>query len=117
MPLALEADNLQMVHWWIDASFTVHPDMKSHTRATISMGKGSIYSKSTRQRLNTKSSTEAELVDVDDVMPQVLWTKYFLEAQEYEVKDSKLYQDNQSTIMLNKNGRSSSGKWTRHINI
>lgn len=81
------------------------------------MGKGSIYSKSTRQRLNTKSSTEAELVGVDDLMPQVLWTKYFLEAQGFAVKDSKVYQDNQSTMLLAKNGKSSSGKRTRHINI
>jgi hypothetical protein len=117
MPLTLEANDLRMVHWWIDASFAVHPDMKSHTGATMSMGKGSIYSKSTRQRLNTKSSTEAELVGVDDLMPQVLWTKYFLESQGYAVKDSIVYQDNQSTMLLAKNGKSSSGKRTRHINI
>jgi hypothetical protein len=94
LPLTLEADELQMVHWWVDASFAVHPDMKSHTGATMSIGKGSIYSKSTRQKLNTKSSTEAELVGVDDLMPQVLWTKYFLEAQGYVVKE---YQDNKTT--------------------
>jgi hypothetical protein len=81
------------------------------------MGKGSIYSKSTRQRLNTKSSTEADLVGVYDLMPQVLWTKYFLEAQGFAVSDSKVYQDNQSTMLLAKNGKSSSGKRTRHINI
>jgi hypothetical protein len=83
----------------------------------MSLGKGSVYSASTRQKLNTKSSTEAELVGVDDVMPQVLWTRYFLEAQGYEVRDNKIYQDNQSTMLLAKNGRASSGKRTRHINI
>jgi hypothetical protein len=117
LPLTLEADDLQMVHWWVDASFAVHPDMKSHTGATMTLGKGAIFSKSTRQRLNTKSSTEAELVGVDDAMPQILWTRYFLQAQGYLVKDSKLYQDNQSTMLLAKNGKKSSGKRTRHINI
>ena len=29
---------------------------------------------------NTKCSTEAELVGVRDILPQVLWTRYFLEA-------------------------------------
>jgi hypothetical protein len=29
------------------------------------------------QKLNTKSSTEVELVGVDDVMPLILWTRYF----------------------------------------
>jgi hypothetical protein len=57
--------------------------MKSHTKAMMSMGKGSAYATSRRQRLNTKSSTEVELVGVDNVMPQVLWTKYFLECQGY----------------------------------
>jgi hypothetical protein len=115
--LTLEADGTHILTWWIDASFAVHKDMKSHTGGTMSLGKGSVYSASTRQKLNTKSSTEAELVGVDDVMPQVLWTRYFLEAQGYEVRDNKIYQDNQSTMLLAKNGRASSGKRTRHINI
>jgi hypothetical protein len=117
LPLTLEADNLSVVKWWVDASYGVHPDMKSHTGATMSLGKGAIYSRSTRQKLNTKSSTEAELVGVDDVMSQVLWTKYYLEAQGYKVAESKIFQDNQSTMLLAKNGRGSSSKRTRHINI
>jgi hypothetical protein len=54
MPLTMEADNLSIVKWWVDASYGVHPDMKSHTGTTMSMGKGSIYSRSTRQKLNTR---------------------------------------------------------------
>jgi hypothetical protein len=91
--------------------------MKSHTGAMMSLGKGAAYGTSTRQKLNTKSSTEAELVAVNDVMPHILWTRYFLEAQGYGVKDSLVYQDNQSAILLEKNGRASSGKRMRHINI
>lgn len=117
LPLTLEADDTRVMKWWVDASFAVHPDMKSHTGATASLGKGAVYSTSIRQKLNTKSSTEAELVAVDDVMPMVLWTWYFLKAQGYEVNDSRIYQDNMSSILLEKNGRASSGKRTRHINI
>ena len=117
LPLTLEADNAHIVKWWVDASFAVHPDMKSHTGGMMSLGKGAAYGTSTRQKLNTKSSTEAELVGVNDVMPQILWTRYFLEAQGYGVDDSLVYQDNQSAILLEKNGRASSGKRTRHINI
>ena len=76
--LTLESDKTHIVKWWIDASFAVHGDMRSHTGATMAMGKGSLYLTSTRQKINTKSSTEAELVGVDDVMPMILWTKYFL---------------------------------------
>ena len=42
--LTLEDDNSHVIKWWVDASFSVHPYIKSHTQATISLGKGSIYS-------------------------------------------------------------------------
>ena len=66
--------------------------------------------------MNTKSSTEAELVAVDDVSSMMLWTNYFLKAQGLDV-DCKLEQDNKSSILLLKNGKASSSKRTRHINI
>jgi hypothetical protein len=117
MPLTLEADECNVVKWWVDASFAVHPDMRSHTGGVMMLGKGAIYGTITCQELNTKSSTEAELVGVNDIMPQVLWTRYFLEAQGYDVNESIIYQDNKSTILLAENGKASSGKQTRHINI
>jgi hypothetical protein len=67
------------------------------------MGKGYVYATSVKQKLNTKSSTEAELVGVDDGMPQILWTRYFVEAQGYEVRQSTIYQDNQSAMLLENN--------------
>ncbi|KAI2512927.1 Reverse transcriptase (RNA-dependent DNA polymerase) [Fragilaria crotonensis] len=104
MPLTLEADGCNVVKWWVDASFAVHPDMRSHTGGVMTLGKGAIYGTSTRQKINTKSSTEAELVGVNDILPQALWTRYFLEAQGYAVKESIVYQDNKSTILLAENG-------------
>jgi len=59
-----------------------HPDMKSHTGIYMTLGKGATYTTSCKQKLNTKSSTEAELVAVDDAMGQVLWTRHFLAAQD-----------------------------------
>ena len=117
LALTLEGDDAHVVKWWVDASFAVHTDMKSHTGGTMSLRKGSVYSASTRQKINTKSSTEAELVGVDDVMPLILWTRYFLDAQGYDVKENKVFQDNQSAILLEKNGRRSSSRRTHHINI
>jgi hypothetical protein len=40
------------------------------------MGKGVVYATSTRQKLNTRSSTEADLVGMNDVLPQVILTRY-----------------------------------------
>ena len=51
------------------------------------------------------------------MMPQVLWTQYFLEAHGYGVQESIIYHDNQSTILLAENGKASSSCQTRHINI
>jgi hypothetical protein len=62
LPLRMESDDMHVVKWWVDASFGIYADMKSHIVATMSLGKGSAYSKSIRQKLYTKSSTEAELV-------------------------------------------------------
>ena len=32
-------------------------------------------------KINAKRSTEAELIRMDDTIPQILWTRYFIECQ------------------------------------
>jgi hypothetical protein len=115
--LTLEADRNGALLWWIDASFAVHQDMKSHSGLTMSMGKGSIISSSTWQKINTKSSTEAQLVRVDDGMGIITWTQNFMKGQGFDVKDNIVHQDNQSAIFLERNGRASSGRCSQHINV
>ena len=115
--LTLESNNLHVIKWWVDASFACHNDMRSHTGGIMTMGKGAAYATSIRQKLNTKSSTEGELVAVNDVMGQILWTKKFLSCQGIEVKDNIVYQDNKSAILLEANGRGSSSKRTRHLDV
>jgi hypothetical protein len=118
LTLTLSADKDGVIMWWVDASYAVHPDMKGHTGGTMSMGSGSIYSTSTRQKLVTRSSTESEVIGVYDVMPQLLWTRNFLIDQGVRADgNTTLYQDNKSAILLEKNGKSSSSKKTKHMNI
>ena len=105
--LTLRLDGTWKTKWSIDAAYAVHPDMRSHTGMTMKMGKGSITTLSRKQKLNTRSSTEAELVAVDDCMAQVLWTKCFLQAQGYETEANIILQDNTSAIKLEKNGHKS----------
>ena len=112
LPLILTADTTRVVKWWVDASFAVRKEMRSQTGATMSMGKGCIYSSSRKQKLNTTSSTEAELVAADDVMPQIIWTQQFLISQGVKVTHNILHQDNRSAILLEKNGVGSSSKRT-----
>ena len=117
MTLTLEADKTGDIRWWVDASFGVHPDLRSHTGATMTLGRGCPMSLSLKQKLNTRSSTEAELVGVNDAMGVILWTRMFLESQGVPIKDNVVFQDNQSTMKLQNNGKRSSGKKTRHIDI
>ena len=54
--LILEIDNLNMLKWFIDALYAVHKKMKNHTDNGLTMRKGAVFSKSTKQKLNTKNS-------------------------------------------------------------
>jgi hypothetical protein len=83
----------------------------------FTMGKGTIIGSSTKQKVNPRSSTDSELIGVDDKISRVLWTKRFLEWQEFVVKLNIIYQDDTSTIKLERNGKESSGKRTRHFDI
>ena len=73
MPLILSADSLTLSRWWVDAAYAVHHDMKGHTGAGMSFGQGMALSYSWKQKIMTKSSTEAELVGVDDALGYILW--------------------------------------------
>ena len=115
--LTLRADDLHVVKWYVDASFAVHPDFWSHSGAVMMMGQGAVQSSSSKQKLNTRSSCEAELVGADDMATKILWTKLFLEEQGYWIERNVLYQDNKSTILLLKNGKQIAGRQSRALNI
>lgn len=117
MPRILGADRLDTVRTWVDASYGTHNDMKGHTGGAMSMGTGVFNVKSTKQKLNTKSSTETEVVGVSDYLPWVVWTKMFMEEQGRKIKSNILYQDNESAIRIEKNGRKSCREKSRHIHI
>ncbi len=88
MPLILSADSLTMAHWWVDAAYAVHDDCRGHTGAGMSLGQGMALSYSWKQKINTKSSTQAELVGVDDSLAYILWARYFLAEQGYDMEPS-----------------------------
>ena len=117
LPLILENDDSGVLKWYIDGSFAIHNDIKSNTGINLTMGKGTIYGGSLKHKLNSKSSTEAELISISNGINQVLWTKHFLECHRYEVNSSTIYQDNEASILLEHNGKRSSKKGTRFINI
>jgi len=116
LALSLCAENVIKINSYIDASFACHPDGKSHTGEMITLGGGAVFSKSSKQKLVAKSSTEAELIGLSDGLPHVLWTKNFLQSQGYDTGPAIVHQDNKSTITLAEKGRSTSNR-TRHVSI
>jgi hypothetical protein len=114
--LRLQADKMVALQSYIDASFGVHSDWKSHTGSCQTLGRGAFYSKSVKQKLVTKSSSEAELVAFSDEVSEGIDSMYFLQEQGYTVPPVTVHQDNKSTITLASKGRSTSQR-TRHVHI
>jgi hypothetical protein len=83
----------------------------------MTFGGGAAQSISRKQKLNTRSSTESELVGANNVLVMILWTKLFMEEQGYTIVQNILCQDNKSTILLENNGKRSLSKRTCALNI
>jgi hypothetical protein len=91
--------------------------MKGHTGVIIALNEGSgpIYVKSCKQSLIAHSSTEAELIALDEAAMAILWCRNLLGELGFKPKDpSIVYQDNQSVIKMAEKG-GGSFKRTKHI--
>jgi Reverse transcriptase (RNA-dependent DNA polymerase) len=105
------------VHLYVDASYGVHADRRSHTGSCVVIGDvGAVHCKSSKQQIVTKSSTEAELVGLSDSANQGLFIRNFLTLQGYKMPAVTIFQDNMSCMALVARGRSG-GERTRHIAI
>ncbi|CAN0030781.1 unnamed protein product, partial [Sphacelaria rigidula] len=114
--LVLRCDDKITVNSYVDASYGVHPDMKSHSGSVVSLGEGAVSAGSTKQKINTKSSCEAELTAVADKIGKAIWIRNYLIDQGYDPGPVVLHQDNQATMQLLQKGYPASDR-TRHINI
>ena len=57
-------NGLNYIQTWIDASYAVHRDMRGHTGCVIILGTGTVmHNNCSKQKINTKSSTESEVVE------------------------------------------------------
>ena len=83
--LTWSADYLKVIEWYVNV-FLVHPNFKSCTGAIMTMGQSEMQSLSRGNKLNTRSSTEAEWVTVDDKSFFILSTVLFIEFQGYKIK-------------------------------
>ena len=84
--------------------YTAHPDMRTHTGQMLSLRKGDVYDKSSKQKLKSKSLTESKVIGMSDYVPYNPW---LIECQGYKIKTDEIFQDNQSAIQMEINARNS----------
>jgi len=94
MYMILGADSMLDLLTWVDVSYAVHDNMKNHTSGCMSFGVGILIPKSAKQKLNTKSTTESEIVGASDYIPNVIWAELFLKHQGIVLQKNDFDQDN-----------------------
>jgi hypothetical protein len=114
--LVISCEELKNLTWYIDGSYAVYDDMKGQSGSLLMIGKNNVLSRSNKQKVNTRNSTETELIAVDDTLPTVQWASLFVKDQGYDL-EMVVKEDNRSTMLVMKNGRLSSGKRTKHLDI
>lgn len=105
-----------IVSSYIDASFACYDDMKSRTGCVLMLCGFYVGAWSTKQTLNTKSSTESELVGATDECGWVIWAHNWTKGQGYNLPVPILYQDNTAVVDILKKGPGAQMR-TRHISI
>ncbi len=98
------------IHWYIDGSHQVHEDCRGQIGSLVTFSKGAVSSSSNKMKCNTKSSTETEIIPLGDKLSDVVWMRYFIECQGYDIDDCVIFQDNMSALSMEKNGRVSASK-------
>jgi hypothetical protein len=116
MKLTLVSDEMNfIIHWYVDGSHQIYEDCRGQIGSLMTLGKGAAISSSNKMKCNTQSSTETELISPHEKLPDIVWTHYFVEFQGYDINECMVFQDHMSALSLEKNGRISSSKRTKHI--
>ncbi len=92
-----------------------HADIRA-SGAMMMTGGCVVLSRSNKQKINMRSSTETELITIDDSLPSVQWTANFMNELGYPM-ETIIKEDSTSTMLLMKNRKLSSGKRTKHLDI
>ena len=103
------AENLNKIQSWVDAAYTVNPEMTSHTGGITSFGLGVLWV--------NQQSTEAEIIDAGDYLGNTIWIKLFMQAKGLNMNEIVFKQDNESAICMETNGHMYTGQKSRHITI
>jgi hypothetical protein len=81
----------------------------------MTMGHGAGVSSPNKMNRNTRSTTETELISLNEKLPDIIWMRYFVECQGCEIDEYVIFQDIMSALSLEKHCRISSSKHVKHI--
>ena len=102
------------LHAYADASHVVHDDGKGHSGIVLSLGSAPVFFRSVKLKAVARSSTEAELMSLEDATTYVVWTQLLLKEMGIsQQKPTLIHQDNKSTIHMAQFG--GNFKRTKHI--
>jgi hypothetical protein len=118
LKLRLSADSLNFtIHWYIDGLHQIHGNCQGQIGSLVTFGKGAVSRSSDKMKCNTKSSTETEIISLGNKLSNVVWMRYFIECQGYDIDESIIFQDNMSALLMEKNGQISVSKQLKHIKV
>ena len=111
--LIIKPRNTQLT-LWADASHGVHLDKRSHTGIIVELGGAPILVESSKQKMNSHSSTESELISLNDGVKRLRFVKHLTDHLQIHQDVIKVMQDNLSTIELANSGNPNN-KLSKHI--
>jgi hypothetical protein len=101
---------------WVDAAYATHENGRSHQGALIFLGGALVMASSVRQKIVSKSSTQAELEALSSSTDHILWASEWLKEKGHISGPVTVFQDNQASIRLGEHGYGSS-QASKHWNV
>ena len=102
---------------YADASYNITTDARSHYGYVVTLGNCLIASKGGRVKTVVRSSTEAEISAVNELISDLLWCRDIMEDLGYLQAKISIYEDNKSCItMLQQEPRNFHTK-SRHVRV
>ena len=111
------AKDLHKMQTFIDSSHAVHENMRGHTGGVTTFGTGVLGVKSSKQKMNSRSSMETEVIGNSEYLPCNIWFEYFMGAQGYNLTSNILWQDNEAAERMAKGGRLACSSKSKHIDV
>ena len=114
LKLSLSEDGKVELSAYIDASLGAHSDGKGQTGLFNTLGKGSVLSKSSKQKINAKSAHETEIIGLSDYVNKIVWCRLLIAEQGHDIGPAVIYQDNKGVLEVCKRGQNGNSR-TKHI--